>query len=153
MSPHEAEVAMAGHFASVLYEFSPEEWVRDMTGPLADNISLAFAQIESTVYLRNQLLRDSDWAGMDHSVELRTPLVDAKLLRDFEPLLHLFPKFHGKSLLSNVPIERLPIDILARKKTGFDIPVLKWSNSLANRQNKKLARHCWMDVVAKQFVC
>ena len=32
--------------------------------------------LESGLYMRNQLLRDSDWASMAHSVELRTPLVD-----------------------------------------------------------------------------
>lgn len=38
------------------------------------NIRLKLAQIESIIYLRNQLLRDSDWASMYHGVELRTPL-------------------------------------------------------------------------------
>ena len=36
--------------------------------------------------LRNQLLRDSDWASMGHSLELRTPLVDAKLLECWGPM-------------------------------------------------------------------
>ncbi len=39
--------------------------------------------LESGLYLRNQLLRDADWAGMAHSVEIRTPLVDSELLRAF----------------------------------------------------------------------
>ena len=37
--------------------------------------------------MRNQLLRDADWASMAHSVEVRTPLVDASLLRQLAPLL------------------------------------------------------------------
>jgi len=37
--------------------------------------------LESSHYLRNQLLRDADWAGMAHSIEVRVPLVDAELLR------------------------------------------------------------------------
>ena len=32
-------------------------------------------------YMKNQLLRDSDWASMFHGIELRTPFVDAYLLR------------------------------------------------------------------------
>jgi len=31
--------------------------------------------------MRNQLLRDADWAGMAHSVEILVPLVDIELLR------------------------------------------------------------------------
>ena len=37
------------------------------------------AALENQWYLRNQLLRDADWAGMAHSLEIRTPLVDAEL--------------------------------------------------------------------------
>ena len=33
--------------------------------------------LESAHYMRNQLLRDADWAGMAHGVEIRVPLVDA----------------------------------------------------------------------------
>src|SRR6202035_30194 len=40
---------------------------------------LAVHLMESAQYLRNQLLRDSDWASMAHSVELRVPFVDARL--------------------------------------------------------------------------
>jgi len=39
------------------------------------------ACLESCWYMRNQLLRDSDWAGMAHSLEIRVPLVDVELLR------------------------------------------------------------------------
>lgn len=45
----------------------------------------AVGLLESTLYLRNQLLRDSDGASMGHSLELRTPLVDAALLETLEP--------------------------------------------------------------------
>ena len=36
-------------------------------------------RLEKRLYLRNQLLRDADWAGMAHGVEIRVPLVDARL--------------------------------------------------------------------------
>src|SRR2546423_11279128 len=38
------------------------------------------AVLESSFYMRNQLLRDTDWASMAHSLEVRVPLVDIKLL-------------------------------------------------------------------------
>lgn len=39
------------------------------------------AALEMSWYMRNQLLRDADWAGMAHSLEIRTPLVDATLFQ------------------------------------------------------------------------
>ena len=40
---------------------------------------LRVSALEMTWYMRNQLLRDSDWAGMAHSLEIRVPLVDLTL--------------------------------------------------------------------------
>src|SRR5262249_11775532 len=43
--------------------------------------------LESAHYLRNQLLRDADWAGMAHSVEIRVPLVDVAVLESLAPVI------------------------------------------------------------------
>jgi asparagine synthase (glutamine-hydrolysing) len=39
------------------------------------------AALELEWYMRCQLLRDADWAGMAHSLEVRVPFVDVELLR------------------------------------------------------------------------
>ena len=57
-----------------LQGFSPDAWLGQMGGQLAADGRLAVGQIESTTYLRNQLLRDSDWASMDHSVAVMAPM-------------------------------------------------------------------------------
>jgi asparagine synthase (glutamine-hydrolysing) len=110
----------------VTTNFMPDSWLAEMVGALPSDPVLALAQIESMAYLRNQLLRDSDWASMAHSVELRTPLVDAHLLKQLGPILGQFKKFPHKTLLANAPQRPLPIEIINRKKTGFGIPVKKW---------------------------
>src|SRR5208283_4030753 len=46
---------------------------------------LKVAALEMTWYMRHQLLRDTDWASMDHSLEVRVPLVDVDLLRALAP--------------------------------------------------------------------
>ena len=107
-------------------DFDPNEQVHIMTGDLPRSPELALAQIESMCYLRNQLLRDADWASMSHSVELRTPLVDEKLLRSIVPLMHQLKNFPGKSLLANAPNKPLPASIASRPKTGFGIPISRW---------------------------
>jgi asparagine synthase (glutamine-hydrolysing) len=107
-------------------KFDPTQSVHAMTGVLPRDPRLALGQIESMTYMRNQLLRDSDWASMDHSVELRTPLVDAHLLQQLQPLLGNFSRFPNKRLLANAPAKPLPESIIQRKKTGFGIPVARW---------------------------
>jgi len=87
---------------------------------------LAVQLMESTQYMRNQLLRDSDWASMASSVELRVPLVDACLHRqlaatDFEPARRL-----GKAALVRRLAPELPEALWHRPKSGFYVPVLEW---------------------------
>lgn len=118
-----------------LNSFSIENLISSQTGTLASDSSCAVAQLESMVYMRNQLLRDSDWASMDHSIELRTPLVDAWLLKEISPLLKSFHRFPGKTLLANSP--KVPLDkaIVERRKTGFGIPLGQWLNGAIDKHS------------------
>jgi len=119
-------------------------------GDLPDDLKLALAQTESTMYLRNQLLRDSDWASMHHSVELRTPLVDAWLLQSLKPFLTAFPHFPKKTLLATSPSKPLPDIIRKRPKTGFFIPVYQWMQEVTcNSQDLKPI--AWAKFVASKF--
>ena len=97
------------------------------------------ASLESALYMRNQLLRDTDWAGMAHSLEVRVPLVDSKLLETVAPLIIGGQQEAGKQWLANAPTTPLPDHITNRAKTGFSIPVAKW---LQNEQ----AAQSWRDV-------
>lgn len=86
----------------------------------------AVSLLESTHYLRNQLLRDSDWASMGHSLELRTPLVDAKLLETLGPYISGFVGGAGKTMLARSPQKPLPDAVINHTKTGFSVPMAKW---------------------------
>ena len=86
----------------------------------------AVGLLESTLYLRNQLLRDSDWASMAHSLELRTPLVDVRLLAKLAPYVPAFTGGVGKAMLAQSPYQPLPESIINRPKTGFELPMDKW---------------------------
>jgi asparagine synthase (glutamine-hydrolysing) len=81
--------------------------------------------LESSWYLRNQLLRDMDWASMAHSLEVRVPLVDAHLLRKLAPLL-VRRKGRGKQILADAPLPPLPEEVRTRRKTGFTLPIREW---------------------------
>jgi asparagine synthase (glutamine-hydrolysing) len=85
---------------------------------------LRIAALEMTWYMRNQLLRDSDWAGMAHSLEIRVPLVDLKLLRAVAPMAA--SNGIGKQEMAHTPASPLPDAILRRQKTGFSVPIRDW---------------------------
>jgi asparagine synthase (glutamine-hydrolysing) len=91
------------------------------------------AALESSIYLRNQLLRDADWASMAHSLEVRTPLVDSALLTKLSALIAALPSASGKMLLANAPASPLPREVIDRRKTGFSIPLEKWLGGEALR--------------------
>lgn len=126
-APEDLSVLMGKESAREgLRGFSPSQWISEMSGALPSDDRLALSQIDSTTYLRNQLLRDSDWASMDHGVELRTPLVDAELLTSLGMLLPSFQRYPGKRLLADAPDIPLPREISLRRKTGFGIPIGQW---------------------------
>ena len=58
------------------------------------------AVLESTQYMRNQLLRDADWAGMAHGVEIRLPLVDTTLLETLSAVIGQIMPGAGKDALA-----------------------------------------------------
>ena len=76
--------------------------------------------------MRNQLLRDTDWASMAHSLEVRVPLVDATLLKATAPLLLWRLDCPAKASLAQSPRTPLPDAVTARAKTGFTTPIVNW---------------------------
>lgn len=93
--------------------------------PRVDDARLKVSALVGTCYMRDQLLRDTDWAGMAHSVEVRTPFVDVLL---WEAVVRLVLTGFGPSKLQMTSCLRnpLPGPVLARRKTGFLVPVSEW---------------------------
>jgi asparagine synthase (glutamine-hydrolysing) len=86
---------------------------------------LRVAALESTWYMRNQLLRDTDWASMAHSLEVRVPLVDMTLLSRVAPLIAAGVPV-SKRMMASAPQKPLPDAVLNRPKSGFFVPVRTW---------------------------
>ena len=84
--------------------------------------------LESHFYLRNTLLRDSDFMSMAHGLELRVPFLDRKLV---EACFRIpgDEKVKGASpkalLLASLGVD-LPTEILNRPKRGFTLPFERW---------------------------
>lgn len=106
----------------------------------------AVSALELTWYMRSQLLRDADWAGMAHSLEIRTPLVDVELFGALAPLI-TGDNPPSKNDLVSTPRKPLPREVRARAKTGFAIPVRDWvsgrDSENAERGLRGWARHVY----------
>jgi asparagine synthase (glutamine-hydrolysing) len=90
--------------------------------------------------MRNQLLRDADWAGMAHSLEIRLPLVDFTLLRTLAPVIPALTPGAGKAALAKAPTLPLPDEIVTRAKTGFGVPTSAWMDATAQEGLGSTAR-------------
>jgi asparagine synthase (glutamine-hydrolysing) len=110
----------------------PPEMIREGWGqlsPMARSSSdlsvsdarIEVASLEMNRYMRNQLLRDADWAGMAHSIEIRVPFVDVALLKALAPFLHGRDPFRKPFVAKSCNLV-LP----ERPKSGFSIPVREW---------------------------
>jgi asparagine synthase (glutamine-hydrolysing) len=81
--------------------------------------------LETALYMRNQLLRDADWAGMAHSIEIRVPYVDPFFLAALPPGA-LLSAVNAKEAVADVPDLPLPAASRQRRKTGFVTPIGSW---------------------------
>jgi asparagine synthase (glutamine-hydrolysing) len=105
----------------------------DTLGRLEDSVAgltserLALSALEMQWYMKNQLLRDADWAGMAHSLEIRVPFVDTTLLRQLVEIPALGAD-QEKRRVARAVGPHLPAAVLNRPKSGFAVPIHEWLN-------------------------
>jgi asparagine synthase (glutamine-hydrolysing) len=109
-----------------LRRLQPIRHIAEILEPMPRTSFGRVASLEASLYMRNQLLRDADWASMAHSIEVRVPLVDVPLLRAVAPLMIARPHDLGKRCLATSPQLALPPDMVNRPKTGFGTPIKDW---------------------------
>jgi asparagine synthase (glutamine-hydrolysing) len=93
------------------------------TDPLAQ-----LTRLELTNYMAHTLLRDTDAMSMAHSLEVRVPLIDHKLV---EFATRILPAFklrgrHTKWIFTQALQDVLPPAVINRPKRGFEMPVAAW---------------------------
>jgi asparagine synthase (glutamine-hydrolysing) len=110
------------------------------------NSRLKVCALESTWYMRNQLLRDADWASMAHSLEVRVPLVDINLYRALTSLLSSSSQI-GKRDMGLTVRPSLPHEIIERDKTGFSIPVRDWVMHSTNTTSRERGLRRWAQLL------
>ena len=93
-------------------------------GDALDQVS----RLEISRYMRNQLLRDSDVMSMAHSLELRVPFVDQRLIEVVTSIPAGLRFRPNKGLLTRA-VPEVPEWVVNQKKRGFLFPYQKWLNS------------------------
>jgi asparagine synthase (glutamine-hydrolysing) len=84
--------------------------------------------VDLETYLPGDLLPKSDIASMAHSLELRSPLLDHRVV-ELGLSLPDSLKFHGregKVALRRAFADELPPPVASRGKTGFAVPLAHW---------------------------
>src|SRR5262249_18704406 len=84
--------------------------------------------VDQNYYLPDDILYKTDRMSMAHSLEVRPPFLDPRIV-DFAAALPGNLKIRGikqKFILKELMRGKLPQSVLERKKTGFDIPAHDW---------------------------
>jgi asparagine synthase (glutamine-hydrolysing) len=87
-----------------------------------------YLAVDQSYYLADDILYKTDRMSMAHSLEVRPPFLDHRIV-EFAARLPQRLKIRGmkqKYLLKELMRGKLPEMVLSRKKTGFDIPTHDW---------------------------
>jgi asparagine synthase (glutamine-hydrolysing) len=100
--------------------------LRDLS-QAGDNLA-AYQWFDQRYYLPDDILVKVDRMSMAHSIEVRPPFLDHRIV-EFAATLPAGLKIRGsrqKVILKDLMKGKLPPSILQRKKIGFDIPAHHW---------------------------
>lgn len=112
----------------------------------------ALSWLEVNFYMANQLLKDTDFMSMRHSIEARVPFLDHALVEYLSSLpVDLKLSSRPKDLLISAMGEDLPREVWDRPKMGFTFPMAEWLKwevggsgmSWAKTWAKVILRGCW----------
>ncbi len=137
MTPERAHVYWNGTFseaqkrALLRVELPPA--LDGVLGELRDRIpsgdDLApYLWFDQRYFLPDDILNKADRMSMAHSLEVRPPFLDHRIV-EFAASLPASLKIRGsrqKVLLKELMRDKLPASVLRRKKIGFDIPAHDW---------------------------
>jgi asparagine synthase (glutamine-hydrolysing) len=157
MSPERGHVFWNGTFSDsekrTLLQPQPPNALDGILGELRGKFTspdplAPFLWFDQKYYLPGDILTKVDRMSMAHSVEVRPPFLDHRIV-EFAATLPASLKIQGsrqKFILKELMKNKLPAVVLTRKKVGFDIPAHEWLRGplrelLADTLNTGLADH------------
>lgn len=123
-------------YADLLAVFPSEQLLR-LLGPGAPAPEFAADPVTDPMrfdfehYLPGDLLRKVDAASMSVALEVRSPMLDSRLIEAglSAATASLCPEGRTKGLLRRIALRHLPRELVDRPKRGFSIPVGEWFRS------------------------
>jgi asparagine synthase (glutamine-hydrolysing) len=111
------------------------------------------SQLESKIYMTNQLLKDTDGMSMWHGLEVHVPFLDIELLRKVETIPHLYRYSNSqyKYLITESHLDTLPKAIIHREKKGFTFPMATWLKNNPQRFREMIHHNSSVDHVIEGF--
>ena len=130
------------HFKSMLGGYSALDVFNKHAANAGTDDPLALIQyIDTHTYLVGDINTKVDRASMAHSLEVREPLMDHKLVEWAATLPSAFKLqgSNGKMFFKKALEAKLPDDVLYRPKMGFAVPLARWFRGpLRQRVRKSL---------------
>ncbi len=133
LSPELAHVFWNGTFSEAekrqLFPYADSAPLSRAVSAMAGKPQLQdYLDFDQRYYLPDDILYKVDRISMAHSLEVRPPFLDPRIV-DFANSLPADFKLRGtqsKYVLRRMMNDRLPSTILRRPKVGFDIPIHEW---------------------------
>ncbi len=133
MDPGRAHLFWNGTFSDEekdeLFRYADPKPLADVLGNLRPGRDLGrFLEFDQRYYLADDILYKVDRISMAHSLEVRPPFLDDRIV-DFANSLPDDFRLHGsesKFVLRRLMQDKLPHSVLHRPKIGFDIPIHEW---------------------------
>src|SRR5205085_7171822 len=91
-----------------------------------------YLAVDQNYYLADDILYKTDRMSMAHSLEVRPPFLDHRIV-EFAARLPSDLKIRGSKLkwiLRELMRDKLPTSVLTRSKQGFDIPTHHWFRTI-----------------------
>lgn len=148
----------------LVYSSIVKLWEHNNTKEI-EEIDDKVSYFELNMYMKNQLLKDTDIFGMANSLEIRVPFLDKKLV-DYVLKIspkEKFDKHINKIILADAMKSILPNEVIDRPKMGFTLPFEYWFKKNIDRfeltssvkedflNNKLHWSRVWTDIVLKKF--
>ena len=134
MPPEQAHVFWNGTFSDAQKRNLVASELPDTLSGVIEELSLAgdrtaaYLWFDQKYYLPDDILAKVDRMSMAHSIEIRPPFLDHRIV-EFAASLPERLKIRGsrqKVLLRSLMKDRLPQSVLSHGKIGFDIPAHEW---------------------------
>ena len=124
-------------------------YLKKFLGNEQDTVKI-LRRLEICIYMRNQLLRDTDWASMYNSHEVRVPFVDKNFFQKLETLENFHKKYFKKLDLKKLFSPQIDKKFLNRPKTGFATPLKSRVEKIY--KIKFESRSQWSDYVLEKYL-